>query len=54
MMEELLGRLARRGSPGVHLAMARDNHRAAAFYAKLGFRELARGADAIYLGRTLR
>lgn len=54
MMEDLLGRLARRGSPGVHLAMAHDNHRAAAFYAKLGFRELARGADAIFLGRTLR
>ena len=54
MMEELLGRLAGRGSPGVHLAMAHDNHRAAAFYAKLGFSELARGADAIYLGRTLR
>ena len=54
MMAELLARLSARGSPGVHLAMARDNHRAAAFYAKLGFRELARGADAIYLGRTLR
>lgn len=54
MMEELLGRLAGRGSPGVHLAMAHDNHRAAAFYAKLGFRELARDAGAIYLGRTLR
>lgn len=54
MMAELLARLTRRGSPGVHLAMAADNQRAAAFYAKLGFRELARSGDAIYLGRRLR
>ncbi len=54
MMAELLERLTARGAPGVHLAMAADNHRAAAFYAKLGFRELARGGDAIYLGRRLR
>ncbi|MFZ9747921.1 MAG: GNAT family N-acetyltransferase [Opitutaceae bacterium] len=53
MMTELLQRLTVRGSPGVHLAMAADNHRAAAFYARLGFRELARGGDAIYLGRSL-
>jgi len=53
MMAEVLARLTERGSPGVHLAMAADNHRAARFYARLGFRELARGADAVYLGRSL-
>lgn len=53
MMMELLGLLAARGSPGVHLAMARDNHRAAAFYAKLGFKEIARHPDTLYLARSL-
>jgi len=54
MMAELLARLTQLGSSGVHLAMAADNQRAAGFYAKLGFRELARRGDAIYLGRRLR
>jgi ribosomal protein S18 acetylase RimI-like enzyme len=53
MMRVLLGELARHGSPGVHLAMAIDNHRAAAFYAKLGFHELSRNADTLYLCRRL-
>ncbi len=53
MMETLLSLLATRGSPGVHLAMAADNHRAEAFYAKLGFRELARNSDTLFLCRSL-
>ena len=53
MMTELLGLLAARGSPGVHLAMASDNHRAAAFYAKLGFTEIARNPDTLFLARSL-
>lgn len=53
MMTELLGLLAARGSPGVHLAMAADNHRAAAFYAKLGFNEIARNSDTLFLARPL-
>jgi ribosomal protein S18 acetylase RimI-like enzyme len=53
MMRVLLGTLAERGSPGVHLAMALDNHRAAHFYAQLGFQELTRNADTLFLGRTL-
>lgn len=53
MMRVLLGTLATHGSPGVHLAMALDNYRAARFYAKLGFHELARNADTLFLGRAL-
>lgn len=53
LMSELLGLLAARGSPGVHLAMAADNHRAAAFYAKLGFTEIARLTDTLFLARPL-
>ncbi|MFM7751086.1 MAG: GNAT family N-acetyltransferase [Opitutaceae bacterium] len=53
MMTELLGLLATRGSPGVHLAMAHDNHRAAAFYAELGFTEIARNPDTLFLARRL-
>ncbi len=53
MMRVLLGALTAHGSPGVHLAMALDNHRAARFYAQLGFRELARNADTLYLARSL-
>lgn len=53
LMSELLGLLAARGSPGVHLAMAADNHRAAAFYAKLGFSEITRNLDTLFLARRL-
>lgn len=53
MMETLLSLLSDRGSVGVHLAMAADNRGAAAFYAKLGFRELARNPDTLFLCRPL-
>lgn len=53
MITELLASLSVRGSPGVHLAMASDNHRAAGFYAKLGFHELARNHDTVFLARAL-
>jgi ribosomal protein S18 acetylase RimI-like enzyme len=53
MMKTLLSLLATRGSPGVHLAMAADNHRAAAFYGKLGFRELARNPETLFVCRSL-
>ena len=53
MMRVLLGALVTHGSRGVHLAMALDNHRASQFYAKLGFHELARNADTLFLGRVL-
>jgi len=57
MMEELLGRLRKRGAPGVHLGVSARNRRAYGFYRKLGFQELTRrgeGADAaIYMGKSL-
>ena len=53
MMAECLAALAARGSPGVHLGMGAVNARAERFYKKLGFRELARVDDVLYLGREL-
>ena len=57
MMEEVMERLRRRGSPGAHLGVSTRNARALGFYARLGFRELTRvGTDAdgcVYLGRRL-
>lgn len=57
MMDEVMNRLRRRGSPGVHLGVSARNVRAQAFYLKLGFRELARTGTmedgVIYMGRTL-
>lgn len=53
MIEELLGALASRGSPGVHLGMGAVNARAERFYKKLGFHELARVDDVLYLGLQL-
>lgn len=53
MTETLLQGLIASGSPGVHLAMNGANNRAYAFYRKLGFDELARTADTIYMGKRL-
>lgn len=57
MMEQVMDRLRQRGSPGAHLGVSVLNHRAQGFYARLGFRELARVGDAtdgcLYLGRSL-
>jgi ribosomal protein S18 acetylase RimI-like enzyme len=58
MMEEVLERLRRRGSPGAHLGLSFGNTRAFGFYQKLGFRELCRvgsGPDGtIYMGKSLK
>jgi ribosomal protein S18 acetylase RimI-like enzyme len=53
MVQTLLDELKRKSSPGVHLAMNAANHRAYAFYRKLGFDELTRASDTIYLGKRL-
>lgn len=57
MMTELMERLRRLGSPGVHLGVSLLNPPAYAFYQRLGFRELTRvgeGADGcIYMGKRL-
>jgi ribosomal protein S18 acetylase RimI-like enzyme len=58
MMEDVMARLRERGSPGAHLGVSVLNVRALGFYARLGFRELARTGTAtdgvVYLGRSLR
>jgi ribosomal protein S18 acetylase RimI-like enzyme len=56
LIERLIDTLRERGSPGVHLGVSAMNERAQGFYARLGFRELARtgsGQDCcIYMART--
>lgn len=56
MLEEIMGRLRQRGSPGAHLGVSALNPRAAGFYRNLGFRELLRTGSAIdgciYLGKS--
>ncbi len=54
MMQELFGRLRATGSPGVHLGVAASNTGAQRFYARLGFLELQRSDDEIYLGLSWR
>ena len=54
MIEQLLERLHERDSPGVHLGMSPQNSAALAFYQKLGFSELSRSADTLYLGKPFR
>ena len=57
MMEEIMARLRRRGSPGVHLGVSVRNEPAIGFYRKLGFRELVRVGTAtdgvLYMGQAL-
>ncbi|MBH0052840.1 MULTISPECIES: GNAT family N-acetyltransferase [unclassified Salinibacterium] len=53
MLETLFAALRARGVTGIHLDVGEDNHNAIAFYRHLGFVELARGADSIYLGMEL-
>jgi ribosomal protein S18 acetylase RimI-like enzyme len=53
MVGTLVDELKRKGSPGVHLAMNAVNYRAYGFYQKLGFHQLARLCDTIYLGKLL-
>lgn len=54
MMLELFGRLREAGSPGVHLGVAASNLGAQRFYARLGFIELQRGDDEIFMGLAWR
>ena len=58
MIEGVMDKLRRRGSPGVHLGISSRNDRARAFYLHLGFHELTRTGPAddgcVYLGKTLR
>ncbi|QYH34932.1 GNAT family N-acetyltransferase [Salinibacterium sp. M195] len=53
MLETLFEALRAGGVSGIHLDVGEDNHNAIAFYRHLGFAELARGTDSIYLGMEL-
>jgi ribosomal protein S18 acetylase RimI-like enzyme len=57
MIEQLMGNLRRRGSPGAHLGVSVVNTPAIGFYERLGFRELIRvgsGNDGcLYMGKRL-
>ena len=52
MIERLLTRLRERGSVGVHLGMSITNDPAYGFYRRLGFEELIRDEDSIYMGMS--
>jgi ribosomal protein S18 acetylase RimI-like enzyme len=53
MMEQLMDRLHKLGSPGAHLTVSAVNTPALRFYARLEFHELARVGGNIYLGKKL-
>ncbi len=53
MLELLMKQFSEAGSPGVHLGMGVENRRAEGFYKRLGFEELTRRAETLYMGRRL-
>lgn len=53
MIEELVRRLRAMGSPGVHLGLSAQNEPAYGFYLALGFEELLRNSQSIYMGMKL-
>ena len=53
IIEQLLKRLRSMGSPGVHLGLSKINEPAYAFYLALGFQELTRHGNCIYMGMKL-
>jgi ribosomal protein S18 acetylase RimI-like enzyme len=56
MIERVMGMMRSRGSPGTHLGVSALNARARAFYAHLGFIEVARAGsgehECVYMGMT--
>jgi ribosomal protein S18 acetylase RimI-like enzyme len=53
LMERLLAALAKAGSIGVHLGVARANQNAIGFYRRLGFVEIDRSPDGLTFGMSL-
>lgn len=53
MIEQQLAALEAAGSPGVHLGLGIANDRAYKFYQAVGFQELERDDDSIYMGKPL-
>ncbi len=54
LVRKALARLGERGSPGVHLDVAKDNENAVGFYEHLGFVVLQAGDESLYMGMRLR
>jgi ribosomal protein S18 acetylase RimI-like enzyme len=52
MMEQLMDRLRQRRSPGAHLNVSAQNTPALSFYRQLGFHELTRTSDNVYLAKS--
>lgn len=53
MIEQVMEKLRQRGSPGAHLGVSALNQTAFKFYQHLGFRELVRHDNVIYMGKSL-
>jgi len=53
MMQTLFDALRAHGVRGVHLDVGENNDNAIAFYRHLGFDQVARGVDSVYMGRML-
>jgi ribosomal protein S18 acetylase RimI-like enzyme len=53
LVERFTEAVGDRGATGVHLGVGATNHRAFAFYRRVGFRELRRDESSIILGRRL-
>jgi ribosomal protein S18 acetylase RimI-like enzyme len=53
LIARLLERLRERGSAGVHLEVGSGNQNAIDFYRHVGFVDLERGPDSIYMGMRL-
>ena len=53
ILEEVIEKLRQRGSAGVHLGVSILNQPAQGFYQRLGFRELIRHDNVIYMGKSL-
>lgn len=53
LLETLFAALRARGVGAIHLDVGEDNHNAIAFYRHIGFVELARGTDSIFMGMDL-
>jgi len=54
MLEEVMARVRQRGSLGAHVGVSPLNESAIGFYDRLGFRELVRHDNVIYMGKSLR
>ncbi|MGV8912151.1 MAG: GNAT family N-acetyltransferase [Rhodoglobus sp.] len=53
ILETLFDALRARGVQGIHLDVGEDNHNAISFYRHIGFVELSRGTDSVYMGMEL-